>query len=54
MTQMQLKNGFLTEIESKTYTSKIKRLRDSFFWDLNSTLTLEKTKMPLGAKLTQK
>jgi hypothetical protein len=50
---MQLKNGFLTEIESKTYTSRIKRLRDSFK-GLNRVLTLEMTKMPLGAKLTQK
>ena len=49
---MQLKNGFLTEIESKTHTSEIKRLRDNF-QDLNSDLTLEMTKMPLGAKLTQ-
>jgi hypothetical protein len=30
MTQMQLKNGFLTEIEAKTHTSKIRRLRDKF------------------------
>ena len=49
---MQLKNGFLTGIESKTHTSKIKRFRDNF-QDLNSDLTLEMTKMPLGAKLTQ-
>jgi hypothetical protein len=52
MTQMQLKNKFLTEIESKTHKSKIKRLRDNFK-GLNSDLTLEMTKMPLGAKLTQ-
>ena len=52
MTQKQFKNGFLTEIESKTHTSKIKRLRDNF-QDLNRVLTHEKTKMPLGAKLTQ-
>ena len=32
------------------------KLKDSetIFQDLDSTLTLEKTKMPLGAKLTQK
>ena len=49
---MQFKKDFYQGIESKTYTSKIKRLRDNF-QDLNSDLTLEMTKMPLGAKLTQ-
>jgi hypothetical protein len=53
MTQMQLKNGLLTEIESKTHISKINRLRGNFE-GLNRVLTLEMTKMPLGAKLTQK
>jgi ERCC4-type nuclease len=47
------KMDFLQEIEAKTHTSKIKRLRDKFK-SLNRVLTLEKTKMPLGAKLTQK
>jgi hypothetical protein len=32
MTQILLKNGFLTGIEAKTHTSKIRRLRDSFFF----------------------
>jgi hypothetical protein len=38
--------------DTKAYTSKIKRLRDKF-QGLNSDLTLEMTKMPLWAKLTQ-
>ena len=43
---------FLQEFEAKTHAIKIKRLRDNF-QDLNRVLTHEKTKMPLGAKLTQ-
>ena len=42
-----------TGTESKTHTSKIKRLRDNFK-GLNSDLTLEMTKMPLGAKTDSK
>jgi hypothetical protein len=49
LTQIQILKWIF---EAKTHTSKIKRLRDNF-WDLNSALTHEKTKMPLGAKLTQ-
>jgi hypothetical protein len=47
MTQMQIKMDFLTErlIQAKLKDS------ETISWNLNSDLTLEKTKMPLGAKL---
>ena len=50
---MQFKKWiFYREFETKVYLNQLERLRDNFK-GLNSALTLEKTKMPLGAKLTQ-
>jgi hypothetical protein len=43
---------FNIELKQELYTSKLKD-SETNFWDLNRALTHEKTKMPLGAKLTQ-
>jgi hypothetical protein len=54
MTQMQiLKWIFNSELKQELYTSKLKD-SETNFKKLSRVLTHEKTKMPLGAKLTQK
>jgi hypothetical protein len=43
---------FNRELKARIYTSELKDSEANFRF-LNRALTLEKTKMPLGAKLTQ-